>query len=344
METPVRDPEPVEVPSAKDVAELHLLISEMDDELTGYRRREAVWVSIVVHVLAFLALIFIPKWMPKSAVAIPITPTDKDLTFVVAPPDRQRVKPPNTDIASDKNRIAQSQHPVLNKDALRKILDANRPGPPKPPTPPPTPSQQQAMQAPAPQANPQQQAGAQNAPPPPPQSQQTAQLHTPPLGGNPFKTTGPGIQHTLDSLGASHGPTHYSFRVSGDYGTNRPQPNTTMQGDVEITSDTMGVDFGPYLQRVLTDIRTHWYELVPEVARPPLMKNGSLIISFAILKEGAVSGMALERSSSDQSLDRAAWGGITHSNPFEPLPREFPGNYLGLRIKFIYNPTANDLR
>lgn len=113
-----------------------------------------------------------------------------------------------------------------------------------------------------------------------------------------------------------------------------------MRGDVEILSDTMGVDFGPYLKLALYRIKKNWYNLIPEVARPPLRKQGSLIIQFAILKDGRVAGMVLQKPSGDVYLDRAAWGGITASDPFERLPAVFSGDYLALRIKFVYNPKS----
>ena len=34
-------------------------------------------------------------------------------------------------------------------------------------------------------------------------------------------------------------------------------------GSIEILSDTQGVDFGPYLQRVRDDIQTNWYRQIP---------------------------------------------------------------------------------
>jgi TonB family protein len=110
-----------------------------------------------------------------------------------------------------------------------------------------------------------------------------------------------------------------------------------MKGDVEILSNTQGVDFGPYLQRALYRIKTNWYKLIPEAAKRPMMKKGRLIIQFSILKGGNVAGMLLQLPSGDVSLDRAAWGGITGSDPFEPLPKEFRGEFLSLRIKFLYN-------
>jgi len=115
-------------------------------------------------------------------------------------------------------------------------------------------------------------------------------------------------------------------------------------GQMEVLSDTMGVDFGPYLQRVLHDVKQNWYLLIPEVARPPIMKKGKVAIEFAILKNGSIAGMQRDASSGDISLDRAAWGGITNSNPFPPLPPQFGGQYLALRFYFFYNPDANDMR
>ena len=43
-------------------------------------------------------------------------------------------------------------------------------------------------------------------------------------------------------------------------------------------------------------------------------------------------------SSGDVSLDLAAWRGITASNPYPTLPRDFGGQYLALRFRFLYNP------
>ncbi len=112
-------------------------------------------------------------------------------------------------------------------------------------------------------------------------------------------------------------------------------------GNLEILSDTQGVDFGPYLQRILQDVRENWYQLIPESAE---MKKGKLAIEFAITKDGKVADMQLRATSGDVALDRAAWGGITASNPFPPLPSEFTGPYLALRFRFYYNPDKADLQ
>jgi TonB family protein len=73
------------------------------------------------------------------------------------------------------------------------------------------------------------------------------------------------------------------------------------------------------------------------------MKKGKLAIEFAITKDGKIADMHLVASSGDVPLDRAAWGGITSSSPFPPLPTEFGGQYLALRFRFFYNPSKEDL-
>ncbi len=130
--------------------------------------------------------------------------------------------------------------------------------------------------------------------------------------------------------------------AGGDYGLGLGA-SAGIRSNMDILSDTMGVDFGPYLARVLHDVRYNWYQLIPEVARAPLMKRGKVSIEFAIMKDGSVAGLRVVAPSGDVSLDRAAYGGITASNPFPPLPGEFRGQYLALRFHFFYNPDKHDL-
>ena len=64
-------------------------------------------------------------------------------------------------------------------------------------------------------------------------------------------------------------------------------------------------------------------------------KEGSTLIRFAIAKNGVVSAMHLDASTHDTAIDRAAWGSITGVGQFPPLPPEFKGPELDLRIQFI---------
>ena len=127
---------------------------------------------------------------------------------------------------------------------------------------------------------------------------------------------------------------------SGDYGLGQGQHGGRAASQLEVLTDTMGVDFGPYLSRVVREVKATWYNLIPEAAQ---MKKGKVTIDFAILKDGTVAGMKLQASSGDVALDRPAYGSITGSNPFPPLPQDFHGQYLGLRFRFYYNPDKTDL-
>jgi TonB family protein len=123
------------------------------------------------------------------------------------------------------------------------------------------------------------------------------------------------------------------------------QPQMGIEGGpIEIVSDTLGVNFGPYLQDVLKSVKQNWYNLIPESARGLLKKQGKVLIEFKILKDGKVAGMKLVESAGDAPLDRAAWGGITASGPFPPLPAEFSGQYLGLRFAFYYNFAPGEIQ
>jgi len=318
-------------------------ILQLQDDLAHSRRSEAFWISVVVHMMVVLLVVnsgkfasFLPR---RAAVIVAPAPDQKDLTFLELPPDAQKItKRPDTNIISDKDRRAMSKAPQLDRQELKKILDAARQGRPGPMTPAPTEQQAQA----SPQGPP---VPAQQAPPPPPPQNQVAKLQTPAAPRNPFATgstyVGSAINQDAQKAIANRGGYGGD---EGDYSTGFGRKPTAAMGPLDVLSDTMGVDFGPYLQRVLHDVRMNWYNLIPESARAPIMKKGKVSIEFAIQKDGSVAGMRLIGSSNDVALDRGAWGGITASNPFPPLPAEFGGQYLALRFHFYYNPDAADLR
>ncbi|MBV9147876.1 MAG: TonB family protein [Acidobacteria bacterium] len=331
----------------QDPAELHLFIEELEDERYRSRWRESIWISVILHLLLVIAIITAPKiapdWFARDKVAL-VEPKldDRDVQFLALPHDDQKVAPPKTSILSDKNRVAQARIPRPDRHTLEELQNARRQGPPGPKAVQAPPQPQVASAPPQPQQQGQQQ--AQNSGPKPADNSNTqAKLEQPEEARpnrNVFSTAGSAgsaIQQAARAAAAGHG-------AGGDYGIGPLSPNTDAQGAVDILSDTLGVDFGPYLARVLEDVRRNWYNLIPEEARSPLFKQGKLAIQFVIDKNGSVEGMRLVAPSGDIALDRAAWGGITASNPFPPLPKEFNGPYLTLRFRFYYNPQRGDIR
>jgi TonB family protein len=329
------------------------LLVRLQDDLTHSRKREAFWISVVVHLVFVLLLVNsdrIGQWMPHRAVMV-MNPNEKDknLSYLELPPDEQKLsKRPDTKVISDKDRVAMSKAPQVNHDQLKKILDAGRtgrPGPIAPPLQQPAPAPQQQVQPPQQQP--------QAAPPPKPQDQQmVAKLQSPPPVEAPkpsFNTSpmsaGSAIEQATRAAAANRGGYGADSGDNGSYGVGPGRKATAAMGPLDVLSDTQGVDFGPYLQRVLHDVRLNWYNLIPESARAPLMKKGKVAIIFSILKDGRVAGMHfVDPTSGDVALDRAAYGGITASNPFPPLPSEFSGQYLELRFTFFYNPDKNDMQ
>jgi len=316
----------------------HLLI-QLQDDLARSRRREAAWISIIVHLVLIVMLAkldMFEKYLPwHSVVAVKKPSNVNDVTFLELPPDLQKLQSkPNTNIASDKNRTAMTRHPQLDVKELRKILATPPPGAPgSSGVPQQPPAQSSAGLAQNQAAQPQQ------APNP-----QIAQLQTPatPNINNEFKkyagsmSAGKAIQ---EAARAAAKPGSGGQGNGGDFGLGTGAHGRQV-GNLEILSDTQGVDFGPYLQRVLHDVKQNWYNAIPESAQ---MKHGNLVIEFAITKDGRVAGMKLIATSGDIPLDRAAWAGITASDPFPELPSDYGGQYLALRFRFYYNPTKEEL-
>ncbi|MFB3814829.1 MAG: energy transducer TonB [Terriglobales bacterium] len=340
-------PEPVR---GYDLHDAPVLLVQLQDDLARSRLREAFWISLVVHLIVVIGLATSPKWVRFPApIAIQSAEDilrDKKLTYLDLPRDTQNVdKPPDTDKISDKNRIA-TRRPALDRKVLDELRDSRpgAPGQPRVQGPPPQP-----IVPPSPAEVAKGQPGLQTPPlglrpTSPPQTQ--ARLEPPAATKSVFGLAGasPGEIVQQAARAAAAGRTGGMGFGGADYSSSLGGTPAKIKSDLDIMSDTMGVDFGPYLSRVLHDVRMNWYNLIPEVARAPLMKKGKVAIQFAILKDGRVAGMRLDGGSGDVSLDRAAWGGITASNPFPPLPAEFRGNYLQLRFHFYYNPDRNELQ
>jgi TonB family protein len=314
--------------------ELLHVIDSLEDERSRARLREGIWVSVIAHIILFWYLAYGPKVFQHVRVVNPsdiLKQRDKDLTYLDLPPDAlNKVKPKPNNIISDKDRVAQTKKPTIDKKTLQELQAMKQAGPPVPASPPP----QQMAQQQAPPA-PQQQ---RQSPPPQQQPQQSNQIEAPPVPQPPNfaagqTSAGQAIRDAARAAAQRPGNGQYG----GDSGFGLPPQHQGLQGGAEILSDTMGVDFGPYIQRVVHDTERSWWPIIPESVRPPLLKRGTVGIRFKIMADGSVKEMILELPSGDVALDRAAWGGITGASPYPQLPKQFHGPYLELRFHFLYN-------
>ena len=119
------------------------LLIQLQDDLSRSRQREAFWISVVVHLAIVILAVNSARFenlLHKRAVII-VSPEDlmrqKELTYLELPPDEQKLtQRPKTNIISDKDRVATSKAPQLDRKELKKILDSARPGAPGPGGPP----------------------------------------------------------------------------------------------------------------------------------------------------------------------------------------------------------------
>ncbi len=321
--------------------EIHLLI-DTDEQTVRSRRREAAAASIVVH-LAVLALLIVGPHIFGSAVDS-ASPESRRLSersiYLEMPPDDQVVKEkPKTAIASDKDRLAQPGRPNIpsrslpplpaarppvqqENEADRRALAQALPPPPQI-QPPGAPAGVGKLQVPAPGA------------PAPPMTLQD-------IGKDAPKLTAPasGSQgHSLED--AMRGVARERASGGGGPAVNDPGTSALAQrmggvvGQAQILTDTQGVNFDPYLQRIVAAIRRNWYAVMPEVAR--MGKRGRVVVVFEVQRDGMVPKLFLVSTSGSEPLDRAALAGISSSVPFMPLPSEFKGPLIRLQVTFLYN-------
>jgi len=329
----------------------------VDPEVVKWRRRTMYLSSLILHGVIVLLLLFSPDLLRRGRmmIGLPVeVAPKKQYSFLVLPPDVLRKltePPPENSPLSDRDRRAQGRSPVIVPKGLPMPYSrGNTPLPEiaggkpaaAPPTPPPAAGGNPAPAAPGPPAN----------QPPNPESQPQMANNEglrledakPPSGGGgqglnlPNLSPGQAIQQSLQS--AARGRSAGAGTGSGSgYGQGNGQfenlqPNFSTEGPI-ILSDTRGVDFGPYLARLVYIVRRNWYSVIPESAR--LGEKGRVGIVFEILKDGSVPQIRMVASSGSDPLDRAALSGIRSSVPFPPLPEEFTGNHLVLQFIFLYN-------
>lgn len=112
---------------------------------------------------------------------------------------------------------------------------------------------------------------------------------------------------------------------------------TDGMGPVEVLSDTGGVNFSPYIHGILHTIYGAWVGLMPAEARSPELVKGETEVRFTINPDGELVAMHLDARAKDEGLNRAAWGAITAAQRFPPLPADFKGPNLQLRVHFVVN-------
>jgi len=322
--------------------ELIHLLDSIDDEIARARFRESIYISVIICLALAWFAFYGPRVLfhqgrivnPKEEVT---ELNKKELPFLDMPKNLVQKVPPKPRAIAEQSQVAHTPHPD-NKPPAPKPGAPGTPAPAPRPTPEPQPQAQQPAprpQPPAPQPQPQPRQ-AQNTPIPdaPRPTQATPQPTRPNFGGQ--QSPQQAMRDLANAMARGAGGNYAASGPSGHGGT--------LGAGAEILSDTLGVDFGPYIKRLLRILYDSWLPLIPEETRPPLNKEGNTLIRFTINKDGTVSAMHLDDSTHDQAIDRAAWGSITGVGQLPPLPKNFNGPNLELRIDFIisHNAPKND--
>ena len=236
--------------------------------MARWRRRALFMTSVFLHIFLILFIIFAPDILRRGQLmmGIPVTPQpNQQITTLFLPPDllKSLRQPPPEARPSDKNRQAQGRSPTIDPNGLHMPYSrGNTPEPEiargAPPSPPPA-----AAPTPPPGGPP-----APPAPKPEPQTDAGLRLEdvTPQGGGGagkfrmPSMTPGQAIQQSMQA--AARGGYHPESGAGGGGDSNMEfnnlHPNFSTEAPT-ILSDTRGVDFGPYLARIVYIVRRNWY-------------------------------------------------------------------------------------
>jgi TonB family protein len=337
--------EAVEVP--QNTEDIRLLLA-WDTSADRVRSRRARTYSVVVHVVAIVVLLAMPRAVFHEPPARRVTPLIAPLTEPTQiEPNRAKItRSFNVESLKPQPRIQSPSPPPAKR---LKAAEFTNPSP-KPvqaaPLPEP-PSIQTAAGSPLKLPE-----GVTPAPPAPPQIQTEEKpklaFETP---GSQPSGSGPGLGRlaapstsVADAMrNLAHGGGGGGLVVGdADVGDSTLGPAIVQPGsprkqgsNIELLSDPLGVDFRPYLLQILQTVRRNWFAVMPESAR--LGRRAKVLIQFAIAKNGTVTKVVFATNSGVDSLDRAAVASISMSNPFPPLPDEFRGTVVKLQFTFAYN-------
>jgi outer membrane biosynthesis protein TonB len=294
--------------------------------------------SMAFHILMIASILLWPKIFPPR----PPTQAEMDLA-------RRQITillPPGA-LDAPKTAPKPKEPPVrVDPRVLRRVAP---PTPQPAPTPGPKEPERVAKELPsAPVAKP-------NSTPPAPQQNDTVakaeapktpfKLETPQEQPNPNALLLPknsmsrSLQDSIREAAKMNAPS--AIGGGGQLPNNTGIPGTGGQGAaygaMEMLTPTEGVDFSNYLQRVYVTVKRNWFAVMPESVN--LGERGIVSLQFRIMKNGNVpTGEPVRvRTSGKEPLDRAAISSIRASNPFEPLPPAFGGDFIELRFTYYYN-------
>ncbi len=315
--------------------EVNLLAKPPSDEKTRAELVKSVS-SFVFHVLFIALIILEPKIFPPHA------PTQAEMDLarrqitILLPPGaldapKTAPRPKEPTVRVDPRVLRQVAPPEPQpapapKEPERVVKDLPSAPVPKPNAMPPTPQ-------------PNENVAKADAPKPPLKLETPEQQPTDHSLLLPKSSLGHSLQDSIRESAKMNAPS--AIGGGGQLPNNSGIPGGGGQGAaygaMEMLTPTQGVDFSNYLQRVYVTVKRNWFAVMPESVL--LGDKGVVSLQFRIMKNGSVPAdePVRVRASGKEPLDRAAISSIRASNPFEPLPTAFGGDFIELRFTYYYN-------
>jgi len=109
------------------------------------------------------------------------------------------------------------------------------------------------------------------------------------------------------------------------------------QCDLELLTDTDGIDFNGYLRTVFISVRQNWYAVMPPSVETG--QQGVNRVEIRVMQDGKIPEdfLKLTGHSGKEDFDRASLTAVRASAPFGHLPEKFSQRFITLRITFYYN-------
>jgi TonB family protein len=100
--------------------------------------------------------------------------------------------------------------------------------------------------------------------------------------------------------------------------------------EISATFNTKGVEFGPWFRRFFARVKEHAF--VPDAPA-----SGHVAVTFSVRTDGSIADLTIASPSPIEDFNRAAHDVVVASNPFQPLPREYPEDQAFFTLTFYYN-------
>ena len=294
--------------------------------------REGVLISIIVHLLVFIGVLFLPD-----------SPQPEPTRPVVALNERPQESPrfvfmqPRVDIRKPQRRVDVD---ASDQDRVKSSIER----PPNPRNPLPfargnSREREEAEVAPQNRGDADESAVAQGRPNAAVAEGQMASDQSQSMMRLPESpSSAPAMK--IGETGAT-GKLGNALRNLQRYVQQQSFDNEQGSGDAQglIQFDSKGVDFGPWLRRFVAQVKRNWF--VPQAA---MIMKGHVVITFNIHRNGAITDIEVKKPSHIESFNHAAVNALITSNPTQALPAEYPSDSAFFTVTFLYNEDPSEFR